>query len=219
MLRRIAPPSLLRVLVLRTATVSVLAALVIVFVAQYVSNNLVQARFQDEAAVVANTAESAIQDQIDLATHSARFVAGLPTAAEIMGAGRAGLANAPDAQAFLLFAKARLGLDALSLADLSGVVIASSQTGEIGRPLHSRLIERARANPDQSFILFDEPGGVAARGLGIIRDERTGDAIGYAEAVTILDVGFLKTVQTNSDAQLVLLWRGELKSNTVARTI
>ena len=47
MLRRLAPPSLLRVLVLRTATVSLLASLVIVFVAQYVSNSLVQARFQD----------------------------------------------------------------------------------------------------------------------------------------------------------------------------
>src|SRR5438105_57200 len=49
MFRRIAPPSLLRTLVLRTATVSIFAAVVIVFVAQYVSNSLVQARFQDEA--------------------------------------------------------------------------------------------------------------------------------------------------------------------------
>ena len=62
MLARIAPPSLLRVLVFRTATVSLLAALVIVFVAQYVSNNLVQARFQDEAAVIANTATAGIQE-------------------------------------------------------------------------------------------------------------------------------------------------------------
>ena len=77
MLRRLAPPSLLRVLVLRTATVSLLASLVIVFVAQYVSNNLVQARFQDEASVIANTATAAIEARVVTATRGARFVAGL----------------------------------------------------------------------------------------------------------------------------------------------
>src|SRR2546423_8415266 len=79
MLRRLAPPSLLRVLVLRTATVSLLASLVIVFVAQYVSNSLVQARFQDEASVIANTATAAIEARVVTATRGARFVAGLPT--------------------------------------------------------------------------------------------------------------------------------------------
>src|SRR3979409_2370921 len=78
MLAAIPPAGSLRVLVLRTATVSVLAALVIAFVAQAVSYNLVQARFQDEAGIIANTATTAIEARGARAPRGARFVAGLP---------------------------------------------------------------------------------------------------------------------------------------------
>ena len=129
MLQRIAAPSLLRVLVLRTATVSILAALVIVLAAQYVSNNLVQARFEDEAAVVAGTANAAIDARVVTATRGARFVAGLPTtkrlATDLLADKSA--AKISDVQSFLLFAKSSIGADILSYADASGTVITGGQ--------------------------------------------------------------------------------------------
>src|SRR5258708_13518590 len=129
MLGRIAPPSLLRVLVVRTATVSVLAALAIVFVAQYVSNNLVQSRFQDEAGVIANTANSAIDQRIVTATRGARFVAGLPTtkrlASEITVDKSA--MKVTEVQSFLLFPKSSIGADILSYPDAAGAVITAAQ--------------------------------------------------------------------------------------------
>src|SRR5438132_1984049 len=129
MLGRIAPPSLLRVLVLRTATVSVLAAFVIVFVAQYVSNSLVQARFQDEAGIIANTATSAIEARVVTATRGARFVAGLPTtkrlATELVSDTTP--TTISDVQSFLLFAKSSIGADILSYADAKGTVITGGQ--------------------------------------------------------------------------------------------
>ena len=66
MMRRLVAPGLLRVLLLRTVLVSLVPAFLIVFAAQYVSNNLLQARFQDEATIIANTAASAIADKVPL---------------------------------------------------------------------------------------------------------------------------------------------------------
>src|SRR4030081_427415 len=129
MLSRIAPPSLLRVLVLRTATVSVLAALVIAFVAQAVSYNLVQARFQDEAGIIANTATTAIEGRVVTATRGARFVAGLPTTKRLaadLATNRSSTTSA-DTQSFLIFAKSSIGADILSYADASGTVITGGQ--------------------------------------------------------------------------------------------
>ena len=149
MLSRIAPPSLLRVLVLRTATVSVLAAVVIVFVAQYVSNNLVQARFQDEAGVIASTATSAIEARVVTATRGARFVAGLPTTkliATTLSTDRTPVALA-DAQSFLIFAKSSIGADILSYADATGLVITGGQDIAAGEKLGPDLLARANASP------------------------------------------------------------------------
>src|SRR5258708_15786351 len=162
MLGRIAPPSLLRVLVVRTATVSVLAALAIVFVAQYVSNNLVQSRFQDEASVIANTANSAIDQRIVTATRGARFVAGLPTtkrlASEIIVDKSA--MKVTEIQSFLLFAKSSIGADILSYADAAGVVITRGQDIAPGHKLRPDLLARAHPRPDQAHRLPDEPAGV-----------------------------------------------------------
>ena len=135
MLGRIATPSLLRVLVFRTATVSIFAALVIVFVAQYVSNSLVQSRFQDEAGVIASTATSAIDARVVTATRGARFVAGLPTTKRLaipLGASHT-VADTAAMQSFLIFAKASNGADILSYADANGSVITGARTSAPAR--------------------------------------------------------------------------------------
>jgi signal transduction histidine kinase/HAMP domain-containing protein len=217
MLSRIAPPSLLRVLVLRTATVSLFAALVIVFVAQYVSNNLVQARFQDEAGVIANTANTAIEARVVTATRGARFVAGLPTTKRLATdlAVERSAATIADTQSFLIFAKSSIGADILSYADASGTVITGGQDIAPGEKLGPDLLARANASPEQAYVLYDEPAGVTVRALSIVRDEANTKVLGYIMVGTVLDESFLQSIQASSDAQLAILWRGQPRAATL----
>ncbi|MDP9246229.1 MAG: ATP-binding protein [Chloroflexota bacterium] len=217
MLRRIAPPSLLRVLVFRTATVSLFAALVIVFVAQYVSNSLVQARFQDEATIIANTATSAVEARVVTATRGARFVAGLPTTKRIATDLVTSLtpATIADAQSFLIFAKSSIGADILSYADVNGSVITGGQDIAPGEKLGPDLLARANASPEQAYVLYDEPAGVTVRALSIVRDEANTKVLGYIMVGTVLDESFLQSIQASSDAQLAILWRGQPRAATL----
>ena len=218
MLGRIAPPSLLRVLVLRTATVSILAALVIVFVAQYVSNTLVQARFQDEAGVIANTATAAIQSRVVTATRGARFVAGLPTTKRL-GVPLQTARTTDDIaamQKFLIFAKSSIGADVLSYADAKGDIITGGQDTPPGAKLDRDLLARANASPEQAYVLYDEPAGVTVRALSIVRDEvDTGIILGYVMVGTVLDQSFLQSMQASSDVQVAILWRGQARAATI----
>jgi len=217
MLQRIASPSLLRVLVLRTATVSILAAVVIVLVAQYVSNGLVQARFQDEATVVAGTANAAIDARVVTATRGARFVAGLPTtkrlATDLLV--DKSTAKISDVQSFLLFAKSSIGADILSYADATGAVITGGQDIAKGEKLLPDLLARANASPEQAYVLYDEPAGVTVRALSIVRDDANTKVLGYILVGTVLDEDFLKSIQSTSDAQLAVLWRGVPRAATI----
>jgi signal transduction histidine kinase/HAMP domain-containing protein len=217
MLRRLAPPSLLRTLVIRTATVSLFAALVIVFVAQYVSNNLVQARFQDEASVIANTATSAIEARVVTATRGARFVAGLPTTKRL--ATDLLTDNTPqkiaEIQQFLIFAKSSIGADILSYADAKGTVVTGGQDVAQGEKLGPDLLARANASPEQAYVLYDEPAGVTVRALSIVRDDANSVVLGYIMVGTVLDEGFLQAIQATSDSQLAILWRGQARAATI----
>jgi signal transduction histidine kinase/HAMP domain-containing protein len=217
MLQRVAPPSLLRVLVLRTATVSIFAALVIAFVAQYVSNGLVQSRFQDEATVIAGTATSAIDNRVVTATRGARFVAGLPTTktfATDLITDRS-VAKIADVQSFLLFAKSSIGADILSYADASGIVVTGGQDVAPGEKLGTDLLARANASPEQAYVLYDEPSGVTVRALSIVRDESNTRVLGYVMVGTILDEDFLRSIQSASDAQVAILWRSQPRAATI----
>ena len=217
MLQRIAPPSLLRVLVFRTASVSLFAALIIVFVAQYVSNGLVQSRFQDEATVIAGTAASAIEGRVVTATRGARFIAGLPTtkrlAADLVT--DRSVAKVADVQSFLLFAKSSIGADILSYADATGAVITGGQDIAADEKLGPDLLARANASPEQAYVLYDEPAGVTVRALSIVRDEANTKVLGYIMVGTVLDADFLKSIQSASDAQIAILWRGVPRGATL----
>jgi len=212
---RLLAPSLLRILVIRTVGVSVVAVLLLVLAAQYVSNNLLQSRFQDEAGVVASAAESDIDERVVAAIRGARLVAGLPTTKRLVSDYAHGTARASDLQGFLLFAKASIGVEALNVADASGRILVSAQDEEPDQRVQQQLIDRAAANPEQAFVLYDEPKGVTVRALSIIRDEESAALVGYVEVATVLDERFLRLIQTNSEAQLVLVWRGQLKATTL----
>jgi signal transduction histidine kinase/HAMP domain-containing protein len=217
MIQRLLAPSLLRVLLLRTVLVSLVPAFVIVFAAQYVSNNLLQARFRDESTVIANTATSAIEDKVTAATRGARFVAGLPTTrqlAAVLETDRSP-ATVADAQTFLIFAKSSIGADILSYADAKGVVVTGGQDVGTGEHLQQELLDRANASAEQAYVLYDEPAGVTVRALSIVRDEQNRRVVGYVVVGTVLDQDFLASIQGNSDTQLLILWRGQARASTI----
>lgn len=214
MLRRFFAPSLLRLLTLRAVAVSIVSVVVLAVVAQLVSNDLLQSRFQDEALVVASSAENGIQDRVLEATRAARLIAGLPTTTAMLHDATASSAAIPPLRDFLLFTKTSIGVDGLAIADARGIVVTGGQDGDTGRRLDPRLVARGTSNPDQAFILFDDPRAVTVRALAIIRDPLSGSPIGYVEAADLLDVDFLKRIQTKAETQMVLIWRGELKGAT-----
>src|SRR2546427_4792284 len=201
-------PSLLRALVSRNVLVSVLALVVIVAVAIYESNQLILSQFADESGILADVALNEIHDQDVLASNAASLVASLPTTRDLTEQGDAdGLTN------FLLVVKARIGVGDMSVADNNGGIIASAQerTSETFQP---ELVTLAQAGVQQSAVLFDEPQGLVIRAIYVIRNANQ-DPIGMMEAGNVLGSEFLKSIKTRSDADLALIWNGQVRASTV----
>ena len=199
-------PSLLRALVGRTVAVAVGALMVLAAVALYESNDLVAKQFEEEASIVSRAAHNDIQDQASLMLRAAQLIAGLPTTRELTEArNRAGL------EAFLLPQKSRLNVNFMNIADLDGVLIAGAQDFTPGEKLHPELVVAAKASSQQSWVLSDEPEGLVIRAIWEIRGE---ERIGYMEVGGILGNDYLKSINTKSDAQLALIWNGNVRAST-----
>ncbi|MEK6226404.1 MAG: ATP-binding protein [Chloroflexota bacterium] len=201
-------PSLLRALVSRNVLVSVLALVVTVAVAIYESNQLILSQFADESGILADVALNEITDQQILAQNAASLVASLPTTRELTEAQDAdGLTN------FLLVVKARIGVGDMSVGDNNGRIIAAAQerTSDTFQP---ELVTLAQAQVQQSWVLFDEPQGLVIRAIYVIRNTNQ-DPIGMMEAGNVLGSDFLKSIKTRSDADLALIWNGQVRASTV----
>jgi len=201
-------PSLLRALVSRNVLVSVLALVVVVAVAIYESNQLILSQFADESGILADVALNEITDQQILAQNAANLVASLPTTRELTELGDAdGLTN------FLLVVKARIGVSDMSVGDNNGKIIAAAQerTSDTFQP---ELVTLAQAQVQQSWVLFDEPQGLVIRAIYVIRNANQ-DPIGMMEAGSVLGSEFLKSIKTRSDADLALIWNGQVRASTV----
>src|SRR6058998_3396125 len=201
-------PSLLRALVSRNVLVSVLALVVVVAVAIYESNQLILSQFADESGILADVALNEITDQQILAQNAASLVASLPTTRELTELG--------DAEAltnFLLVVKARIGVGDMSVGDNNGKIIAAAQerTSDTFQP---ELVTLAQAQVQQSAVLFDEPQGLVIRAIYVIRNANQ-DPIGMMEAGNVLGSDFLKSIKTRSDADLALIWNGQVRASTV----
>ena len=207
-MNKLLTPSLLRAIVSRNVLVSVVALVVVVGVAIYESNELILGQFADESAILADVALNEINDQSDLATRAAQTVASLPTTRDLTATRDAdGLTN------FLLPLKSRIGVDDMSIADNDGVIIATAQekTSDTFQP---ELVTLAKAQVQQSWVLFDEPQGLVIRAIYVIRNADQ-DPIGMMEAGNILGTTFLKNIKTRSDADLALIWNGQVRASTV----
>lgn len=202
-------PSLLRALVGRTVAVAVGALVVLAAVAIYESNDLIAKQFEDEANIVAQAAANDIQDQATLMLRQASLIAGLPTTRELTeGRDRASI------EAFLLPQKSRLNVDFMNVSDLHGVLMGGAQDFVTGEKLNPELVIAAEAQAQQSWILSDEPGrGLVIRALWVIRGKEQ-ENIGYVEVGYALGDGYLKSINTKSDAQLALIWNGKVRAST-----
>ncbi|TMG51101.1 MAG: HAMP domain-containing protein [Chloroflexi bacterium] len=205
---KIFAPSLLRALVSRNVLVSVLALVVVVGVAIYESYGLILGQFADESAILADVAQNEIGDQADLAQRAASLFASIPTTRDLTEArDRDALTN------FLLPLKARIGVDDIVVADNDGKIIgfAQEQTSDTLQP---ELVTLAQAQVQQSWVLFDEPQGLVIRAIHVIFNADQ-DPIGMMEVGNVLGSPFLKNIKTRSDADLALIWNGQVRASTV----
>ncbi len=207
-MRKLFTPSLLRALVSRNVLVSVLALVVVTAVAIYESNDLILSQFADESAILADVALNEINDQADLAQRAATLVAGLPTTRELTEQRDAdGLTN------FLLPVKSKIGVDDMSVADNDGRIIATAQE-KTSDTLEPELVSLARAQVQQSWVLFDEPQGLVIRAIYVIRNGDQ-EPIGTMEVGNVLGSTFLKSIKTRSNADLALIWNGQVRASTI----
>jgi signal transduction histidine kinase len=207
-MRKLFAPSLLRALVSRNVLVSVLALVIVVAVAIYESTELILSQFEDESAILADVASNEIDDQALLATRAAALAAGLPTTRELTEH-----RDVEGIQAFLIPVKARLEVGLMNIADNDGVIIAGAQENK-GQTLEPALVSYAKAQVQSQWVLFDEPDGLVIRAIHVIRNADA-EPIGMMEVGNVLGSGFLKSIKTRSDADLALVWSGQVRASTV----
>src|SRR6266550_5443858 len=207
-MQKLLAPSLLRALVSRNVLVSVLALVVVVAVALYESNELILTQFADESSILAEVAIQYIQAQADNATRAAQLVASLPPTRELVEAhDREGLIN------FLLPLKSRLVVDDMNVADNDGFIIAPAQE-QLSDTLEPELVAYAKAQAQSQWVLFDEPQGLVIKAIYVIRNAET-DPIGMMEVGNVLGSDFLKSIKIRSQADLALIWNGQVRASTV----
>ncbi len=203
-------PSLLRALVGRTVGVAVAALVILAAVALYESSELVGKQFEDEASIVASTAKKQITDQADLMIRAGSLIAGLPTTRELTEA-----RDIEGLRAFLIPQKSRLSVSVMNVASNEGVYISGAQDFEPGATLKPELVALATAGAQSSWVLYDEPGGLVIRAIYQIRG-RDQEPVGVVEVGTLLDATYLKGINTKSDAQILLVWNGQVRASTFA---
>ena len=208
-IRSLFAPSLLRALVGRTVIVSVAALVILAAVALYESNDLVSKQFEDEASIVASTAAKQIVDQADLMTRAASLIAGLPTTRELTED-----RDADGLRAFLIPQKSRLSVDIMNVASIvDGVYISGAQDFEPGAKLKPELLGLATAGAQTSWVLYDETEGLVIRAIYQIRG-RDQEPVGVVEIGSILGNDYVTSINTKSDAQILLVWNGQVRAST-----
>jgi signal transduction histidine kinase/HAMP domain-containing protein len=207
-MQKLFAPSLLRALVSRNVLVSVIALVVVVGVAIYESNQLILTQFADESLILAEVAKAEISDTTLSAVRAAQLLASLPTTKELTEArDREGLIN------FLLPLKARLQVSDMNVADTEGRIIASAQE-QARDTLEPELVNAARAEAQQYWVLYDEPQGLVVKAIFVIRNEAT-DPIGMMEVGNGLGADFLNNIKARSSADLALIWNGQVRTSTL----
>ena len=202
-------PSLRRTLIARSLVIGITPMLVIGTLAFAVSEQLLEARFNDEARIVASATANGIADRITLASRGSAVLSALPEVRD--------LAIARDARGLrelLIPLKSRLALDLAFVSDAQGTIIAGAQDFTIGDKLPPELVVRAQARAEQSYVIYAEPRGLMIRAISPI-STGTGDPPGFIETGSLLDNNFLKTLRASSDSEIAIVADGRVRVSTV----
>jgi signal transduction histidine kinase len=209
-IRQLRQRGLLRRLVLSSVGWSVIALVAFALPAFFISNQLIVARFQDEARSLASTAVGDVSDRIGFASSAAATIAGLPDVGQLVQAkARPALfAN------YLLPVKSRLRLDVLNVATPDGVVIGAAQDIPPGQTLPPELLKRAGIKAEEAWVVEDESRGLTVHAISVVRDQ-VGNSIAFVEAGVVLNVAVLSSIKQTTDAELALLLGRSVRASTL----
>jgi signal transduction histidine kinase len=202
-------PSLRRTLVARSLVIGIAPMLVIGALAFAVSEQLLEARFNDEARVVASATANGIADRITLASRGSAVLSALPEVRDLTIA-----RDARGLRELLIPLKSRLALDLAFVSDAQGTIIAGAQDVTAGDKLPAELVVRAQARAEQSYVMYAEPRGLMIRAISPISTSSV-DLPGFVETGSLLDNSFLKTLRASSDSEIAILVDGVVRVGTV----
>ncbi len=210
MIRQLRERGLLRRLVLSSVGWSVIALVAFALPAFFISNQLIVARFQDEARSLANNAVGDVSERIGFASSAAATIAGLPDVGQLVQAkARPALfAN------YLLPVKSRLKLDVLNVSTPDGVVIGAAQDIPPGQKLPPELLKRAGIKAEEAWVVEDESRGLTVHAISVVRDP-VGNSIAFVEAGVVLNAAVLSGIKQATDAELVLLLGPSVRAATL----
>ncbi len=202
-------PSLRRTLIARSLVIGITPMLVIGTLAFAVSQQLLEARFNDEARVVASATANGIGDRITLASRGSAVLSALPEVRDLTIA-----RDARGLRELLIPLKSRLALDLAFVSDAQGTIIAGAQDVTPGDKLPPELVVRAQARAEQSYVIYAEPRGLMIRAISPI-STGTVNLPGFVETGSLLDNNFLKTLRASSDSEIAILADGAVRVSTV----
>ena len=202
-------PSLRRTLLARSLVMGITPMLVIGALAFAVSQQLLEARFNDEARIVASATANGIADRITLASRGSAVLSALPEVRDLTIA-----RDARGLRELLIPLKSRLALDLAFVSDAQGTIIAGAQDVAPGDKLPPELVVRAQARAEQSYVIYPDPRGLMIRAISPI-STGTANLPGFVEAGSLLDNNFLKTLRASSDSEIAILADGVVRVSTV----
>ena len=202
-------PSLRRTLIARSLVMGLTPMLVIGTLAFAVSQQLLEARFNDEARIVASATANGIADRITLASRGSAVLSALPEVRDLTIA-----QDARGLRELLIPLKSRLALDLAFVSDAQGTIIAGAQDVAAGDKLPPELVVRAQARAEQSYVIYAEPRGLMIRAISPI-STGTANLPGFVETGSLLDNNFLKTLRASSDSEIAILADGLVRVSTV----
>jgi len=203
-------PSIRRTLVSRTVLIAVVPIVLIGALAIWLSQDLLQARFNDEAQVVASATANGIADRITLAQRGSAVLSALPEVRELTVA-----RDTNGLRELLIPLKSRLALDLAFITDPKGVILAGAQDFRPGDTLPPELVARAQAHAEASYVIYSEPRGLMIRAITPISASTPLSAPGYVETGSLLDDSFIKTLRASSDSEIAIIVNGQVKVSTV----
>ena len=202
-------PSIRRTLLARSLIVGIAPIVLIAILAITVSQQLLQARFDDEARIVTSATANGIKDRITLASRGSAVLAALPEVRDLtLARDQAGLRE------LLIPLKSRLALDLAFISDADGTIIAGAQDFTPGEKLPQELVVRAQARAEQSYVIYAEQRGLMIRAITPISTS-TRDVPGFVETGSRLDDSFLKTLRASSDSEIAIIEGGRVLVSTL----